>query len=139
MIAVVYVSSAAEPLSQQALVELLTVSRRNNQRDGLSGLLLYRGGNFMQLLEGDETAVWSTHARITRDARHRGVLTILQQPITNRLFDDWTMAFGNLDDPDIAALDGISGFLDRDFHDPTYTDDANRALTLLRTFRKAMR
>ena len=139
MIAVVYVSSATEPLSQQALVDLLTVSRRNNQREGLSGLLLYRGGNFMQLLEGDEAQVWSTHARIMRDARHRGVITILQQSITSRLFDDWSMAFGNLDDPDIAALDGISGFLDRDFTDPLYADDNNRALTLLRTFRKAMR
>jgi hypothetical protein len=139
MIALVYVSSAVTLMSRHALVELLTVSRRNNQRDGVSGLLLYRGGNFMQLLEGDEAQVRATHARIERDPRHRGVMTILQQPVSERLFDDWSMAFGNLDDPEMAALDGISGFLDRDFTDPAYLDDANRGLSLLRSFRQAMR
>lgn len=139
MIGVVYVSSAVALFETADLVDVLEVSRRNNTRDAITGLLLYRGGNFMQLLEGDEDAVWRAHARITEDPRHRGIMTILQEPIEQRLFTDWSMAFGNLDDPAVASLDGISGFLDQSFTDPVFTADPSRGLSLLRSFRQSMR
>lgn len=93
----------------------------------------------MQLLEGDAEKVWAAHARIMKDPRHRGVMTILQEPIETRLFTDWSMAFGNLDDPAVASVDGISGFLDRSFTDEAFTHDASRCLKLLRMFRQSMR
>ncbi len=139
MIGIVYVSSAVRLFDQQELVDVLKVSRRNNTRDGISGLLLYRGGNFMQLLEGDDDLVWQAHARISGDPRHTGIMTIFKEPIETRLFADWSMAFGNLDDPEVAALEGVSGFLDRSFTDPAFTNDGSRCLKLLRSFRQSMR
>jgi len=139
MIAVVYVSSAVELFTTAQLLALLEESRRNNVRDGITGLLLYRGGNFMQLLEGEEDVVRRTHARILNDTRHRQVMTLLQEPIDARAFADWSMAFGNLDDPEVATHPGVSDFLDRPFTDPSFTGNAHRCLTLLRTFRRAMR
>jgi hypothetical protein len=66
-------------------------------------------------------------------------MTILQEPIAQRLFTDWSMAFGNLDDPAVASLEGISGFLDQSFTDPVFTADPSRGLSLLRSFRQSMR
>jgi hypothetical protein len=139
MLGVVYVSSAVALFQTADLVDVLEVSGRNNARDAITGLLLYKGGNFMQLLEGDDEAVWRVHARITQDPRHRGIMTILQEPIETRLFTDWSMAFGNLDDPAVASLDGISGFLDQSLTDPLFTADPRRGLSLLRSFRQSMR
>lgn len=139
MVGVVYVSSAVELFTIAGLLDVLEVSRRNNSRDAISGLLLYKGGNFMQLLEGDEEVVWTAHARISKDPRHRGLMTILKEPIETRLFPDWSMAFGNLDDPTVASVEGVSGFLDQSFTDQVFTNDSRRCLRLLGTFRRSMR
>ena len=57
MFHLVYVSSAVRPFSKSELVELLNVTRDNNSRLGVTGMLLYRDGNFMQVLEGGEPVV----------------------------------------------------------------------------------
>jgi len=53
----VYVSSAVTFFSSAELVTLLEKSRANNTRLGISGLLLYKDGNTMQLLEGERDIV----------------------------------------------------------------------------------
>jgi hypothetical protein len=53
----VYVSSAVNLFSDEDLIQLLEVSRRNNEKAEITGLLLYSSGNFMQTLEGPEKAV----------------------------------------------------------------------------------
>ncbi len=57
MFFLVYVSSAVRPFSRVDLDDLLATSRANNARVGITGMLLYKDGNFMQVLEGDEEAV----------------------------------------------------------------------------------
>jgi hypothetical protein len=51
MLSLVYASSAKQLFSEEDLTALLQQSRDNNTRLGLSGLLLYKDGNFMQVLE----------------------------------------------------------------------------------------
>jgi hypothetical protein len=53
----VYVSSATRRLSVAELAEILRVSRADNQRDEITGMLLYKDGNIMQVLEGAEEKV----------------------------------------------------------------------------------
>lgn len=74
----VYVSSATTLFSQAELIALLESSRQKNAMAGLSGILLYHDGNFMQLLEGAESSVQSTYESIARDPRHQGCLILLQ-------------------------------------------------------------
>ena len=70
------------------LLELLAVARRNNPRAGVTGQLLYKDGNFMQLIEGDEAAVRALFARIERDPRHGGVIVLLDHVVPEREFSD---------------------------------------------------
>jgi hypothetical protein len=53
----IYVSSAVRAFTAAQLRELLVVCEKNNRRDQVSGMLLYKGGNFMQVLEGPESSV----------------------------------------------------------------------------------
>lgn len=74
---------------------ILSISRRNNARDGLTGALVCRRDIYLQLLEGPEAALEATYARIKRDDRHLGIVQLLAEPVGARLFPDWAMR----DDP----------------------------------------
>ena len=57
MFKLIYVSNARKLLSSDDLLELMTASRHFNETVGITGILLYCEGCFMQLLEGDENEV----------------------------------------------------------------------------------
>jgi Sensors of blue-light using FAD len=65
-----YLSQSTIPFSKQDLRELLTKSRENNSQLGITGMLLFKGGNFLQVLEGRQETVMSLYERISRDSRH---------------------------------------------------------------------
>jgi len=90
----VYVSAAVELLSTAELAALLQSSRANNLRDGLTGVLLYKAGDFMQAVEGPADKVEALHARLLRDRRHRGLRVLVEQAAEERLFPGWSMASG---------------------------------------------
>lgn len=93
MFSLVYLSAAAVPFPQPELDALLEKSRSNNARDGISGILLYRDGDFLQVLEGPRDAVLRTYERIGRDTRHNRIIMLDESPITDRAFGDWSMGF----------------------------------------------
>lgn len=70
-------------------------SRRNNERDGITGALICRADVFLQLLEGLKPKVEAAIERIRRDDRHAGVTKHCSGPATERLFCKYAM----LDDP----------------------------------------
>ena len=94
MFQLVYVSSSVKPFSNEELLQLLAKARRNNEKLGISGMLLYKDGDFMQALEGDEAIVRSLSARIATDSRHKGVNTVMQGLCAEREFPDWSMGLG---------------------------------------------
>lgn len=57
MIQLIYVSSAVNLMSEDELLDLLAQSSQRNKRKGVTGLLLYAGGNFIQVLEGEQSDV----------------------------------------------------------------------------------
>ncbi|MEM1116767.1 MAG: BLUF domain-containing protein [Bacteroidota bacterium] len=91
LIQLVYASSAARPLNEDDLADILRASRRNNEAAGLTGVLLFSGSNFMQVLEGPAERVDETFRRVERDPRHRGVMVMMRHEITERAFPDWAM------------------------------------------------
>lgn len=135
----VYASSAVHPFSKDQLVALLDVARRDNSQLGVTGLLLYADGNFMQALEGEESTVRELHDRIARDPRHSGVITLIQGPIESRSFSDWSMGFRDLRSPEIQSLPGFSAFLDVPLNDRSFVTEPSRSLRLLALFRDKMR
>jgi len=141
LIQIVYVSSAVVPFSDIDLEELLKVSKGNNGRCGVSGLLLYHEGNFMQLLEGPKLQVEALEARIVRDPRHRGYICLLQRQIEQATFAGWSMGFRRLKKEDFPGKPGFSDFLLPQNHaySSASTANGNRALTLLYSFRSNLR
>ncbi len=59
LVSIVYMSRAAVPFDDDDLAELLREARLRNEALGVSGLLVAKGGRFMQLLEGRRGA-WTT-------------------------------------------------------------------------------
>lgn len=106
MLEIVYVSAAARPFGESDLSALLTKAREKNERLGLTGMLLYVGNNFMQLLEGPADALGPLIETIKRDPRHGEVTVILQRSIERRSFPDWSMGYRRLDTGD-RRLEGF--------------------------------
>jgi hypothetical protein len=69
MYSLIYASSASSVFTAEDLQRLSEVSAENNQRDGITGALISKEGTFMQVLEGDPSAVLATFARISLDSR----------------------------------------------------------------------
>jgi hypothetical protein len=132
----IYVSIATDPFAQKDLVDLLTVSRRNNTADGITGLLLFKEGKFMQLLEGEKEAVDRLFEKIKSDPRHGNVITLLSGEQDGRGFADFSMGFQNLDDPSVRSLPGYSPYLDTPLSADAFSDDPTNAQRLLRIFKR---
>ena len=89
MLQLVYISSA---VGAPDTAPILDVSRRNNARDGITGLLYADGRRFLQALEGEGDAVERAFLRISVDARHRALVVLSRREVTAREFGRWTMA-----------------------------------------------
>jgi len=120
MFYLIYVSSAKKLMDDDELLSLLHEVRKKNSRLGITGMLLYQKGTFMQMLEGDKKTVLDTYAKIKKDDRHKNILTMFTEDIDERNFEDWSMGFFNMDKAD--------GF-------PEYNDYIKENLTL-RSFNK---
>jgi hypothetical protein len=94
--ALVYVSSATHLLSMPELNHLLERARARNAREGVTGVLLYSHGNFMQYLEGPASGMSKIYEIIKADPLHRGIIELLREPIRTREFADWSMAFRSI-------------------------------------------
>ena len=87
-----YASNTSRDTPEAVLDDILAVSRRNNAPAGVTGMLLYVEGGFMQVLEGEEQAVRRHLRRICRDRRHWNALVLLDRAAP-RAFSDWSMGF----------------------------------------------
>ena len=73
-----YCSTGTQAFTESELLELLTHSRDNNAKLSLTGMLLYKNNDFMQVLEGPEPAVRKLLERINRDPRHKRVQKLIE-------------------------------------------------------------
>jgi hypothetical protein len=96
LVSTIYVSSARRRMSTDEMNELLRIARRNNEQLGITGMLVYRDGNFLQVLEGPAAPVDSVLAKIKLDPRHDGVITMSRKSIEERQFAEWPLAFRDM-------------------------------------------
>ena len=90
---ILYISTARVALREPQIADVLAVSRRNNARVDVTGLLIVGGRRFMQVLEGPEAAVDATYARISVDPRHFATVVMADEPIGERSFSRWAMGW----------------------------------------------
>lgn len=101
---VVYTSRASKAMDDNDLVVLLVQSRSNNERDGVTGMLLYAEGAFLQCIEGPEYSIADLMGRLELDPRHTDFNVIQETRCDERRFDDWTMGFRAVTAADIAGV-----------------------------------
>jgi len=89
----IYFSGETRRLNPNELSDLLIESRGNNKEANITGILVYREGIYIQVLEGAEADVRKLYGEIRKDPRHTRILTISEEWATDREFASWSMAF----------------------------------------------
>lgn len=110
----VYISDARIPISKEEISGILESSRRNNPARGITGLLLYCDGVFIQTLEGKSEAVERLYRVICDDPRHSNAEVLSDSMVDDRAFGDWSMAFLEPSSADFKTKIGLEGALDRE-------------------------
>jgi len=91
LVRLLYVSRAVDPNSTQAIDAILASARNHNLSQGITGILCYGGGIFLQAIEGGRNVVSDLYGHIQKDARHKDVVLLHYEEITERRFGGWTM------------------------------------------------
>ena len=99
MLQIIYASAATKDLIQSEEIDrLISKAVANNSKYNITGVLLYRSGIFIQLLEGDPESVEATFAKIKIDSRHSNVTEVARILNGSRIFPEWSMALKKIDD-----------------------------------------
>lgn len=134
LIRLIYVSSSCHELETEELDRILASSVRHNTPQAVTGMLLYARGSFMQVLEGEESAIEETFSRIEQDPRHTSIVVIERASIPEREFDRWSMGFRRLDAEDAKRNPGYAPFFERGFDASTIGGRSSLALEMLTFF-----
>ncbi|HEY0833238.1 MAG TPA: BLUF domain-containing protein [Azospirillum sp.] len=89
----IYFSRLAGRVTKADLKSILTRSRVNNARVGVTGALCFDNRHFLQVLEGRRLHVNRVFSRIVGDRRHSDVSLVSFTPVPERLFPVWSMLF----------------------------------------------
>ena len=96
LVRLLYASRAAKPIGDAELAAIVKQSREHNPAEGLTGLLCYTDGIFIQVLEGGRAAVNARYKKIIEDPRHQDVQLLSYEEIAERHFAGWSMGQVNL-------------------------------------------
>ena len=130
-----YVSTASKLFEPAELREMLKEANERNKKTGVTGMLLYKDGQFMQVLEGEAEAVTATFSRISADPRHHGIMVLVKGAVQERRFPTWSMAFRDLSLPDHQEVEGFSEFLNKPLTGKEFSDDPEQCEKLLLFFK----
>jgi hypothetical protein len=103
LVRLLYASRATDPQSS-AIDDILVQSRQGNPSAGITGILCYGGGIFLQAIEGGRNAVSDLFSHIQRDLRHKDVVLLHYEEISERRFSGWTMGQVNMSKVNISIL-----------------------------------
>ncbi len=96
LVRLLYVSRALDPSDSEATQSILDSARTHNMSNGITGILCYGGGIYLQAIEGGRKPVNELYGHIVRDKRHKDVVLLDYEEITERRFGGWTMGQVNL-------------------------------------------
>ncbi len=96
LVRLMYVSRASDSVNQNELVAILKKSKANNVGLGVTGVLCFSAGIFLQVLEGGRSAVSALYNKIANDPRHHDVVLLSYEEVNERSFAGWSMGRANL-------------------------------------------
>jgi len=97
LVRLLYVSRSVNLESNEATESILSSAREHNQQNGITGVLCYGGGIYLQAIEGGRNQVNTLYSIIVKDPRHKDVVMLDYQEISERRFGGWTMGQVRLD------------------------------------------
>ena len=104
LVRLLYVSRATDPADQKAVDGILGSARAHNASLGITGILCYGDGIYMQCIEGGRNAINKLYAQIQADDRHHDVVLLRYEEITERNFSGWTMGLVNLNRVNMSIM-----------------------------------
>lgn len=104
---VVYTSLVADGVGKDDIDAIVASAQKNNPGLNITGVLFYKGGIFLQLIEGPKKAVLTLYDRIKEDERHKEVTTVYTGFEEDRNFTDWAMAYKDIQDMDVPWINSI--------------------------------
>ena len=137
MIHLIYISVATKTMSEDDLISLLKQSRERNERQDVTGMLLFKDGSFLQVLEGTEKDVDQIYRSICLDKRNAGHYLIERKEIDERNFPDWRMGFENVSNRNLGELEGFSALLDQELAPEEIGEHKDLAVKLVLSFKNA--
>ena len=90
LVRLLYASRAVDA-GPETIEAILSQSRQFNPSGGITGILCYGGGIFLQAIEGGREAVSELYAHIQKDPRHKDVVLLHYEEISERRYSGWTM------------------------------------------------
>jgi len=106
---ITYSSRATQPMTLEDLEQILVDAREGNERRGVTGVLIYVDGVFLQVLEGEKENLVGLMASLGRDTRHTEVKVFHESRIDERAFGSWRMAYLDSTPEQMAAWAGLPG------------------------------
>ena len=110
-----YLSEALSDMSFLGFMRLLESARTFNQKNGITGILLYDNQQFGQIIEGERASVMKAWKRIQDDKRHHRVELLKIKDISEKSYPDWLLRFSGGESlvRDYPALAEMVGGMDK--------------------------
>lgn len=93
LVQIIYSSRTPQTLTGKEMASIVSISRHNNGRAGITGALCYANDIFIQCLEGESLAVNALYQHLLKDTRHADLKIIDSKEIGKRRFQAWTMGY----------------------------------------------
>ena len=103
LVRLLYASRSVDT-SPDAIESILAQARQHNPVTGITGILCYGGGIFLQAIEGGRSPVSELFGHIQKDPRHKDVVLLHFEEISERRFGGWSMGQVNLSKLNHAIL-----------------------------------
>lgn len=128
---IIYRSHISDDFPVRTLPEMVANASKINTSHDVTGILLFNGTHFFQLLEGPETGILAVYERICADRRHHNIVELMRDYAPYRRFGNAGMSLFDLREHDRSSL--LQAVLDKGTSKYQLTYD-DRALQFLRTF-----
>lgn len=92
-----YASTATRAFTRDDLLQILAHARQHNAEQGITGLLLFQDGHFLQVLEGEAAPIRALFKQICKDERHHRIALLFEEFVSQHQYPDWSMGFQAMD------------------------------------------
>lgn len=131
-IQVVYTSKARSDVSDAQIVDIHSIAINNNAQRGITGMLLYTKGTFLQVIEGEGDTIDRLMEKIKSDTRHYDVEVLVRNSIKHREFKNWSMGYRRLEEADAKALLSFAPFFEDGFDAKKFCKQPGISLDILK-------